>query len=266
MAHLVVASQAHAERSGRQDSDLLALVPQPCFAVLLLFPISTASEAFKAAQEAKLAASGQQISERLVFMTQTISNACGTIGLVHAALNTASLLPPVPNSFVENFGAACTGKCAPSPPPSLFSCRSRRLACTYHRRSPAERAALLEADPALDEAHGAAAVLGQSAQPDEVNLHFVRGGMRRAGERGATPATLLPSSRTRFPAKPQVCFVHVDGGLYELDGRKPFPVRHGDTSQATLLADAAKVVQTNFMDVDPTALNFSIVALATSEE
>ena len=33
-----------------------------------------------------------------------------------------------------------------------------------------------------------------------------------------------------------VALVHVDGGLYELDGRKNTAVRHGDTTAESLLA------------------------------
>ena len=34
---------------------------------------------------------------------------------------------------------------------------------------------------------------------------------------------------------------HVDGSLYELDGRKSFPINHGASSAETLLQDACKV-------------------------
>ena len=40
-----------------------------------------------------------------------------------------------------------------------------------------------------------------------------------------------------------VCFVAVDGALYELDGRKTAPINHGPSSPATLLSDTARVVQ-----------------------
>ena len=32
-----------------------------------------------------------------------------------------------------------------------------------------------------------------------------------------------------------MAFVHKDGGLYEMDGRKPKPTRHGNTTPDTLL-------------------------------
>jgi ubiquitin carboxyl-terminal hydrolase L3 len=35
-----------------------------------------------------------------------------------------------------------------------------------------------------------------------------------------------------------VALVHVDGGLYELDGRKNTAVRHGDTTAQSLLQDS----------------------------
>ena len=32
-----------------------------------------------------------------------------------------------------------------------------------------------------------------------------------------------------------ICFVEKDGHLYELDGRKPFPINHGPSSPDSLL-------------------------------
>ena len=58
-----------------------------------------------------------------------------------------------------------------------------------------------------------------------------------------------------------IALVHVDGGLYELDGRKGGPIRHGDTNEMDLLSDACKVVE-KFMSRDPGDLRFTILALA----
>ena len=57
-----------------------------------------------------------------------------------------------------------------------------------------------------------------------------------------------------------LCCSHVDGCLYELDGRKAFPINHGPTTQDTLLSDACTVIK-QFMERDPTELRFTIVAL-----
>jgi ubiquitin carboxyl-terminal hydrolase L3 len=61
-----------------------------------------------------------------------------------------------------------------------------------------------------------------------------------------------------------VSLVHAGGALYELDGRKRGPVRHGPTSPATLLRDACRVVQ-EFMERDPGELRFTILALAPNK-
>jgi ubiquitin carboxyl-terminal hydrolase L3 len=52
-----------------------------------------------------------------------------------------------------------------------------------------------------------------------------------------------------------------DGTLYELDGRKDGPIRHGSTSSETFLYDACQVVQ-QFMSRDPTEIRFTMLALA----
>lgn len=62
-----------------------------------------------------------------------------------------------------------------------------------------ERVELLENSDELAAVHAAAASHGQTAPPDQadpIDLHFI-------------------------------CFVEVDQHLYELDGRKAFPINHG---------------------------------------
>lgn len=76
------------------------------------------------------------------------------------------------------------------------------------------------------------------------------------------------TSRGNIDDKVETHFVavaHVDGGLYELDGRKEGPIRHGDTTPETFLKDAcAKVVQ-GFMERDPGEMRFTILALAPTQ-
>uniref|UniRef100_A0A8C9UN85 Ubiquitin carboxyl-terminal hydrolase n=1 Tax=Spermophilus dauricus TaxID=99837 RepID=A0A8C9UN85_SPEDA len=57
-----------------------------------------------------------------------------------------------------------------------------------------------------------------------------------------------------------ILFNNVDGHLYELDGRMPFPVNHGTSSEGSLLQDAAKVCR-EFTEREQGEVRFSAVAL-----
>ncbi|KAL3249619.1 hypothetical protein MRX96_055837 [Rhipicephalus microplus] len=61
-----------------------------------------------------------------------------------------------------------------------------------------------------------------------------------------------------------VCLANVDGHVYDLDGRKPFPFNCGATSVHSFLKDAAKVCQ-DYIARDPENLNFSVMALAQTD-
>uniref|UniRef100_A0A2K5U0L9 Ubiquitin carboxyl-terminal hydrolase n=1 Tax=Macaca fascicularis TaxID=9541 RepID=A0A2K5U0L9_MACFA len=69
------------------DPELLSMVPRPVCAVLLLFPITEKYEVFRTEEEEKIKSQGQAVTSSVYFMKQTISNACGTIGLIHAIAN-----------------------------------------------------------------------------------------------------------------------------------------------------------------------------------
>ena len=60
------------------------------------------------------------------------------------------------------------------------------------------------------------------------------------------------------------CFSAVDNHLYELDGRKKFPINHGSISDGGLLRDASQVMQ-GFMDRDPGEIRFTMVALVEKQ-
>ena len=62
-----------------------------------------------------------------------------------------------------------------------------------------------------------------------------------------------------------ITMAHIDGGLYELDGQKYRPVRHGGTTQDSLLEDACKVVE-EFMKCDPDSWCYTIMALVAKKE
>ena len=64
-----------------------AMVPGPIHAVLLNFPITEAVRADEEKEEADIEARGQDIPEGVFFTNQTVGNACGTVGLIHAVGN-----------------------------------------------------------------------------------------------------------------------------------------------------------------------------------
>ncbi|XP_063282002.1 ubiquitin carboxyl-terminal hydrolase isozyme L3 [Pelobates fuscus] len=191
------------------DPDLLSIVPHPVCAVLLLFPVTEKYESFRTEEEKKIKSQGQDVNNSVYFMKQTISNACGTIGLLHAVGNNREKLCFESDSALKKFLEASL---------SL---------------SPEERARFLERDESIRVTHETSAQEGQSEAPsidDKVDLHFV-------------------------------AFVHVEGHLYELDGCKPFPINHGQTSDDTLLEDAIEVCK-KFMQRDPDELRFTVVAFS----
>ncbi|XP_023973728.1 ubiquitin carboxyl-terminal hydrolase isozyme L1 [Physeter macrocephalus] len=95
--------------------------------------------------------------------------------------------------------------------------------------SPEDRAKCFEKNEAIQAAHDAVAQEGQCRVDDKVNFHFI-------------------------------LFNNVDGHLYELDGRMPFPVNHGTSSEGSLLQDAAKVCR-EFTEREQGEVRFSAVAL-----
>lgn len=58
-----------------------------------------------------------------------------------------------------------------------------------------------------------------------------------------------------------VAFVNVDGHLYELDGRKKFPINHGPTTGNTFLADACNAAH-RFIQREPENVNAGLIVLA----
>ena len=54
----------------------------------------------------------------------------------------------------------------------------------------------------------------------------------------------------------------VDDVLLELDGRKPFPIVHGACTDGELLQRSAQIVQSQFMAVNPSSLDFVLIALS----
>jgi len=193
------------------DEDLLMMVPHPCQALTLLFPVGKMGP-FKQEQQAQIEASGQELSKKLFHVTQhnSCGNACGTIAAVHALANAGIPLEGTMQKFFD----------------------------AHTNATPDERGHALEAESDLKEASETSALGGQTEPPDredELDNHFI-------------------------------CFVPVEGHLYELDGRKAFPINHGPTSPETFLSDAARVIKVNFMALDPDNYNFNVMALVLGDD
>ncbi|KAH7340340.1 cysteine proteinase, partial [Rhizoctonia solani] len=127
------------------------MVPSPSKAIVLLFPITEAADQRGKEDDARLAKEPQpDIDPTLIYIKQTISNACGTIGLLHAILNSDIVLTP--GSPLAQFLDLCKG------------------------RTPEERGKLLEETTLFAKAHIDAATSGQSAVPApdhlDTDLHF----------------------------------------------------------------------------------------------
>lgn len=192
------------------DSDLLATVPRPVLAVLLLFPCSDKYDEHKAIQEAEVSEKGQTVSDNVYYLKQVVTNACGTIALIHSVANNADEI-------------------------QLGDGHLKQFLDDSQALNPDEKGELLQKADGIINTHKELALEGQTEAPDAndpVNFHFV-------------------------------AFVHKDGDLYELDGRKSFPINHGPTSSETLLEDAAKVCK-QYMERDPEELHFTVVALTAA--
>lgn len=73
------------------DADMLGFVPRPALALLLVFPVSAVYESHRLAEDALLDEyAGRGEGERVLWFRQTIRNACGLMGLLHAVSNGAA--------------------------------------------------------------------------------------------------------------------------------------------------------------------------------
>jgi len=142
----LVSSQTQFEDVYGLDPELLDLVSKPVKAIILLFPISEQLETARKEEDVKFEKA--KIDPTIVWIKQTISNACGTIGLLHALIN--SNVAFAPDSPLAKFVIECQDK------------------------TPEERARILETSPLFANIHAKAATSGQTSVPQnlDTDLHF----------------------------------------------------------------------------------------------
>ncbi|KAL9137998.1 MAG: hypothetical protein Q9175_000777 [Cornicularia normoerica] len=135
------------------DPSLLAFVPRPAHALLLVFPTSSAYEKARYEEDKFLPDySGTGPEEEVLWFKQTIGNACGLMGLLHAACNgmTRDLIAP--------------------------STTLSHLITDALPLDPISRSKLLETSDRLATAHASAAAEGDTTAPaadERVDLHYV---------------------------------------------------------------------------------------------
>ncbi|PKU59859.1 ubiquitin carboxyl-terminal hydrolase L3 [Dendrobium catenatum] len=170
------------------DDELLEIVPKPVLAVLFCYPDS------------------QELPVDLYFLKQTVDNACGTIGILHAIGNVKSNINLVEGSYFDRFYKSTANM------------------------DPFERAKFFEEDREMEDAHSVAAVAGDTEAVSVVQEHYI-------------------------------AFACVNGQLYEFDGMKSRPLRHGPSSPDTLLQDTAKVIKAMIQE-NSDSLRFNVMALS----
>ena len=195
------------------DTESLTFIQRPIYAFVLLFPFdSKPLRESKIKQEQTIENNGQKLSDKVYFMKQHISNACGSIAVVHSIINNNGRVLVEENSLIDNF---------------------RKESLTM---DPSRRGHFLGEQQSFEEiSNSSAKETGQTKAPeinDVVNNHFI-------------------------------VFVEVDGDLYELDGEKKYPINHGKVNE--FVEDTAKIIQTQFFDVDPEA-NFSMILLGDQQD
>ena len=191
------------------------LVPRPCFALILLFPSSAGSEPRRKRRLDDVRRSGQQVSPRLRFIRQVRGGTCGTIAVAHAALNARGLL----NNQKSH------------PGPLL---RWARSAPVKQALDAAERSAAFVDDADIRLCHEACA--GPVPGRDGTGTST-----RQAADAARSSSRVATGNHF-------ICFTAMDGALYELDGRNPFPIRVAElpalSSSAEVGADDGLVAAT----------------------
>ncbi|KAK4262559.1 hypothetical protein QN277_028107 [Acacia crassicarpa] len=127
------------------DEELLEMVPKPVLAVLFLYPLTSKTEEERLQQENEK----KEYSPRVYFTKQTVGNACGTVGLLHALGNITSEIKLTEGSFFDRFFKATANM------------------------DPLQRAAFLENDREMEVAHSIAATAGDTEASVNVDTHFI---------------------------------------------------------------------------------------------
>ncbi len=130
------------------DPDLLAFIPRPVYALLVIIPFTpTWHETRTAEDEGEGDYEGKGEEEPVIWFKQTIGNACGSIGLVHSLFNSGASKHITPGSTLDQIKQQALPK------------------------GMVERAKVLEDSDEFEKAHAEAAQLGDTAAPISTEEH-----------------------------------------------------------------------------------------------
>jgi ubiquitin carboxyl-terminal hydrolase L3 len=124
------------------DPDLLAFIPRPALALLVIIPLTPTWDAARQAEDkdkGEYEGSGEE--EPVIWFKQTIADACGSIGLVHCLVNGEVAKYIEPGSTIDQIRKDALPK------------------------KMEERAKVLEDSDAFEKAHAEAAKLGDTKPP-----------------------------------------------------------------------------------------------------
>lgn len=141
------------------EPDLLAFIPRPVYALILVFPVSETYEKYRLKEDAEkpadyytsVAGTSKQDS---LWYRQTIRNACGTYAILHALTNGVS----------KEHGQIIAGS------------HIDELIAKTESETVDERSAELESDETLENLHAKVAHEGSTEAPDAndtIDLHYV---------------------------------------------------------------------------------------------
>ena len=187
------------------DPEMALLVPHPVYSVMLLYPIGPKDGYL----EKRCKETVDLPSPHPWFTHQTVSNACGTIGVIHSIMNNLNHVKIKDDSWFTKF-----------------------IQNTANM-TPEQRAEAIYNDNDLFSIHDDAAQNSNVPIPDEVDTHFIT-------------------------------FTEVGGKLWELDGRKPQPICHGEVKD--LLLDTLALIQKEFLPHIDDPLKITMTALTALPE
>jgi ubiquitin carboxyl-terminal hydrolase L3 len=140
------------------EPELLYHIPRPCHALLVIIPFTEAWDRDRRAEDAKMehydGMDGSSSEEPpVIWFKQTIGNACGSIGLLHCAINGAAKDFILPGSTLEKIRADALD------------------------RSTMDRAQMLYDNQEFEDAHASVAAMGDTKPPSpdagHLGQHFV---------------------------------------------------------------------------------------------